>query len=44
MHRLFWKIFFSFWVVLVLFTGAIIFAASRYLDQISAQRNATLPY
>ena len=44
MHRLFWKIFFSFWVVLVLFTGAIVFAASRYLDQISAQRNATVRY
>lgn len=39
MHRLFWKIFFSFWVALLLFTGAIIFAASHYLDQISAQRN-----
>lgn len=39
MHRLFWKIFLSFWVVLVLFTGVIIIAASHYMEQIRAQRN-----
>jgi two-component system sensor histidine kinase CpxA len=40
MHRLFWKIFLSFWVALVLFTGAIILAASQYLEQIKDQRDA----
>ncbi len=44
MHRLFWKIFLSFWVVLVLFTAAIIFAASQYLEQIKAQRDASVRY
>ena len=44
MHRLFWKIFLSFWVALVLFTAAIILAASQYLEQIKAQRNANVRY
>lgn len=44
MHRLFWKLFLSFWVVLVLFTAAIIFAASQYLEQIKAQRDASVRY
>lgn len=39
MHRLFWKIFLSFWVVLVLFTGVIVLAASHYMEQIRAQRS-----
>jgi two-component system, OmpR family, sensor histidine kinase CpxA len=44
MHRLFWKIFLSFWVVLILFTLAIIVAASQYLDQIKEHRDATVRY
>lgn len=44
MHRLFWKLFLSFWVVLVLFTAAIIFAASQYLEQVKAQRDASVRY
>jgi two-component system sensor histidine kinase CpxA len=44
MHRLFWKIFLSFWIVLLLFTAAIIFAASEYLDQIKEQRNESIRY
>ncbi len=44
MHRLFWKIFVSFWVALVLFAAAIILAASQYLEQIKAQRDAGVRY
>lgn len=44
MHRLFWKIFLSFWIALVLFTVAIIIAASQYLDQIKEQRDANVRY
>ena len=44
MHRLFWKIFVSFWVALVLFAAAIILAASQYLEQIKAQRDASVRY
>ncbi len=44
MHRLFWKIFLSFWVALVLFTVAIVIAASQYLDQIKEQRDASVRY
>lgn len=32
MHRLFWKIFVSFWLALVVFAGAAMFAASNYLE------------
>jgi len=44
MHRLFWKIFFSFWVVLILFAGAIMIAASHYVDQIKGQRETSIRY
>lgn len=44
MHRLFWKIFLSFWVVLLLFTAAIILGASQYLEQIKEQRDANVRY
>lgn len=44
MHRLFWKIFLSFWVALLLFTAAIILAASQYLEQIKAQRDASVRF
>lgn len=33
MHRLFWKIFVSFWLALIVFSGAVMFAASNYLEQ-----------
>jgi two-component system sensor histidine kinase CpxA len=32
MHRLFWKIFVSFWLTLIVFAGAVVFAASNYLE------------
>lgn len=44
MHRLFWKIFLSFWIALVLFTVAIVLAASQYLEQVKAQRDASVRY
>jgi len=44
MHRLFWKLFLSFWVALLLFTLGVIVAASFYLDQAHENRdgNTTL--
>jgi two-component system sensor histidine kinase CpxA len=44
MHRLFWKLFLSFWVALVLFAAGSLVAASLYLDQARAKRDATTPY
>ena len=32
MNRLFWKIFVSFWLTLIVFAGAVMFAASNYLE------------
>lgn len=43
MHRLFWKIFLSFWAALILFAGATMLAASHYLDQMRAQNEVTSP-
>jgi two-component system sensor histidine kinase CpxA len=43
MHRLFWKIFLSFWAALIVFAGATIFAASHYLEQTRQQQEAASP-
>jgi len=40
MHRLFWKIFLSFWAALIVFAGATILIASFYLDQAREQRES----
>ena len=40
MHRLFWKLFFSFWVALLLFALGVILAASYYLDRAHHNRDA----
>jgi two-component system sensor histidine kinase CpxA len=37
MHRLFWKIFLSFWFSLILFAGASLLAASLFLERTRAQ-------
>ena len=39
MHTLFWKIFVSFWLTLIIFTAALMFAASRYLEYIRTQQD-----
>jgi len=44
MHRLFWKIFLSFWIALVLFAGALMIAASHYVDQIKGKRETSIRY
>ena len=44
MYRLFWKFFLSFWVALALFAGAVIVAASHYLDEMRERGNAVNPY
>jgi two-component system sensor histidine kinase CpxA len=44
MSRLFWKFFLSFWITLVLFSGATLWATSRYLDQFHEQENSTKPF
>ena len=44
MHRLYWKIFLSFWVALILFAGATIFAASQFLDRMREQQQVTSPF
>jgi len=43
MHRLFWKIFLSFWIALVLFAGATILTASHYLERTRAEQEAASP-
>jgi two-component system sensor histidine kinase CpxA len=43
MHRLFWKIFLSFWAALIVFAGATIYAASHYLEQTRQQQEAASP-
>ena len=43
MHRLFWKIFLSFWVALVLFAAATMFSASQYLEHTRQQEEAAGP-
>ncbi len=44
MHRLFWKIFLSFWVALILFSAATMIAASHFLDRLREQQELTSPY
>ncbi|MHB8535701.1 MAG: ATP-binding protein [Sulfuricaulis sp.] len=44
MHRLFWKIFLSFWAALFLFAGVTIFAASHFLDSMREQEQVTSPF
>jgi two-component system sensor histidine kinase CpxA len=39
MHRLFWKIFLSFWLTLVVFAVLVIFAASSYLEHTRTQQD-----
>lgn len=43
MHRLFWKIFLSFWAALILFAGATMLTASHYLEQARQQERAVSP-
>ena len=38
-HTLFWKIFVSFWLILIIFTAALMFAASSYLEHIRTQQD-----
>ncbi len=44
MHRLYWKIFLSFWIALILFAGATIFAASQFLDRLREEQQITSPF
>jgi two-component system sensor histidine kinase CpxA len=44
MHRLFWKIFLSFWLALVLFAAATMLVASAYIDNMREQENAQSPH
>lgn len=39
MHSLFWKIFLSFWLTLVIFAGLLLFAVSSYLEHIRTQQD-----
>ena len=43
MHRLFWKIFLSFWAALILFAGAAMLTASHYLEQARLENVAMSP-
>jgi two-component system sensor histidine kinase CpxA len=44
MHRLFWKIFLSFWVALILFAGATMLTASHYIEEARKQAAFTSPH
>jgi len=44
MHRLYWKIFLSFWVALIVFAGATIFATSQFIDRLRAEQQITSPF
>lgn len=44
MHRLYWKIFLSFWAALILFAGATIFATSQFLDRLRQEQQITSPF
>ena len=44
MHRLYWKIFLSFWIALILFAGATIFATSQFLDRLREEQQITSPF
>lgn len=39
MHRLFWKIFLSFWLTLIIFSALVMFAASSYLEHTRTQQD-----
>lgn len=39
MHRLFWKIFLSFWLTLIIFAALLMFAASSYLEHTRTQQD-----
>lgn len=43
MYRLFWKLFLSFWLALVLFAGGAIFAVSAYLEHANARQESRAP-
>jgi two-component system sensor histidine kinase CpxA len=43
-HRLFWKIFLSFWIALIVFAVATMLAASHFLDRMREQQDAANPY
>lgn len=43
MHRLFWKIFLSFWAALILFAAATMLTASHYLEQARQEERAISP-
>lgn len=43
MHRLFWKLFLTYWITLILFTLACLFAASHYLERTRARHDAANP-
>lgn len=43
MHRLFWKIFLSFWLALIVFAAAAMFAASNYIESVRAQNEESGP-
>src|SRR5688572_1107575 len=40
MHRLFWKLFLSYWAVLVIFAAAVVFSAAQYIDAVRAREDA----
>lgn len=44
MNRLFWKLFLSFWIALILFAAAVILSASLYVDSMRARQDAAGPY
>jgi len=41
MHSLFWKIFLSFWIALILFSATTMFAASHFVDRLRQRQEAT---
>lgn len=43
MHRLFWKIFLSFWAALILFAAATVLTASHYLEQARQEERVVSP-
>jgi two-component system sensor histidine kinase CpxA len=43
MHRLFWKLFVTYWIALILFALGSLFAASFYLEHTHARHNAANP-
>ena len=43
MHRLFWKLFLTYWITLILFALGCLFAASFYLEQTRSRHDAANP-